>query len=35
VIVTTGSSISSEKLLASGFTFQYPRVEEALKDLLK
>ncbi len=34
VIVTTGSAISSKKLLDSGFQFQFENAEEALEDLL-
>jgi uncharacterized protein (TIGR01777 family) len=34
VIVTTGSAISSEKLIAAGFKFRYTKVDDALKNLL-
>lgn len=34
VIVTTGSAISSEKLIATGFKFRYTKVDDALKSLL-
>lgn len=34
VIVTTGSAISSKKLLDSGFQFQFEKAEEALGNLL-
>ncbi|HNS16809.1 MAG TPA: TIGR01777 family oxidoreductase [Bacteroidales bacterium] len=33
-ILTGGQGILPEKLLNSGFTFRFPRLEEALKDLL-
>ena len=33
VIVLGGSRVSSEKIMKAGYTFKYPKLEEALKDL--
>ena len=35
VIVVNGSKVSSEKIRKTGFTFQYPDLNEALSELLK
>ena len=35
VIALEGSRVSSEKIVSQGFTFKFPRLEEALADVLK
>jgi len=35
VIVVNGSKVSSDKIRKTGFTFQHPELNEALKDLLR
>ena len=34
-VVTDGSRVSNQKLIDAGFEFEFPKLQEALNDLLK
>jgi len=34
-VVLTGSNVSSEKIEATGFKFEYPKLKPALEDILR